>query len=212
MDFERLKKLHSARGAQIEVANTDLPEAQKGSAEELQLRFKALTERMARYVNHKHYPSTDPREVEFKQISASRHIATLEGPMPEVKVRFSYSYRLHDGTMSATRDGVGFNEHGENIKQVRVEFIHSATGVSAEPAHGGINSVPTQTQYGEVFATESLSFGDIKILQRDEMDEITEELWGVHPSVRLVLIEQALDQYEAAPPSPFELREGLASV
>lgn len=210
MDLERLKAVQSARSSYVEAANADLPETQKGDVEQLKERFRIVAERMAKYVAHHHYKPLED-ELHRRQISGARQVGIFEGPMPEVQVRFGYSYDLADTDRWANNGGTGFNEHDENIKGIWVEWIHAPAGVTAEPIRHS-DSVPMLTEYGEVFATEYLSFSDIEILAEEGMDEGMERLQGFHPSIRLTLIEQSMDQYEAAPPSPYELREGLVAA
>jgi len=210
MDLERLKKIHTARSDFVTAANEDLPEAQKGQVDELKERFKTLAERMSRYVEHEHYGPAENGY--YSHTSAARELGRFEGPMPKVSVRFRYFYRLEDGTMFSHMRGVEPNEHGERIETVVVEFLEAPYGVTSEPISSG-EDVPVTTNYGEVFATESLSFSEnICSLENEDLDQSgAERLWGFHPSVKLTLLEQAMDQYEAAPPSPYELRLGLAT-
>lgn len=207
MDLERLKKVQSARSQFVEAANSGLPEAQEGMVDELEARFRAVAERMAKYVGHQHYePVAGSR---YKQLSAPRHIGKFDGPMPEVSVRFGYMYKYKagDGVSPERSQGIGVNEHGENIKEVWIEWIHAPEGVTEEPIKSS-GMIPAYTLAGEVFATEALALSSIDFLRREELDEGgLERLWGHHPSVSLRLIEESLDQYEAAPPSVYELRE-----
>jgi hypothetical protein len=213
MDFERLKNVHSARAAYIEAANTSLPEAQKDDVEILKERFKALAQRMSKYVDHK-FHGVKEGEYYPHQKSAARQVGTFDGPMPKVYVGFRYSYSMNDGTMSSISQGLAENEHGERIISLHIDWIHG-------PSNGNISPIESCTevpqpgihQYGEVFASEHISFSMLRVIEDEYMDhEGMESSYGFHPSVRLALIEESMDIYESAPPSPYEIREGLVSV
>jgi hypothetical protein len=213
MDLERLKEVHSARAKFIEAANGNLPEAQKGVAEELRERFEALAQRMSKYVDHK-FHGVKEGEYHPRQKSGVRHVGNFDGPMPEVYVGFSYAYSYNDGTMSSVSQGLDENEYGERIVSIRVDWIHS-------PLNGNTTPIESTTEvpqpgvhfYGEVFATEHLSLMDFRMLEHEHMDQVgMERTYGFHPSVKLALIEESLAVFEAAPPSPYEVREGLVSV
>jgi hypothetical protein len=208
MDLERATNLHNARNEFIEAANQDLPEAKKGVVEELKARYIAVTEKMAKYVKHTHYESNKDSG-HREQHSAARFVRKLDGPMPDMFVRFRYYYKHEADGVSFTSAGISANEHGERISHIEVEWFHSPSGVDSEP-NNETEDMPIDTRIGEVIATESLSFGDIRILKNEALDNTgMENLQGSHPSVRLALIEQSMDQYEACSPSVYELSEGI---
>ena len=213
MDKDRMLKVHQARNAQLEAMNTGLPEAQKGQVEELKARFKDVAGRMAKYVEHNHYPLNCFPETKTQQHrSGARYIGAFEGLMPDVYMSFSYDYKHPDFVSHADLGGTGFNEFKENITTLRVQFSHYPEGLTSGPTPGD-SYLPSNMQYGEVFASEAVSFNDLTMLEHDDWDaEVAETFWGQHPSVVLTLIEQAVDQYEAAQASPYELRVGLVQV
>jgi hypothetical protein len=214
MDLERLGRLHTARSQFVEAANADLPQVREVGAEEMKTRFKDLLTRMERYVDHRELGSVSHDSTSFERHSAIRLVGRFDGPLPNVYVRFGYTFGEDDGTASSCSNGMGFNEFGENINRAWLEWIHYPDGVTAEPGHGRGEYVPVITGFGEVFATESFSYHDVQVaeLTEEEGADHEDSLDGFHPAVRLAYLEQSMDQYEAAPPSAYEIREGLAEA
>ena len=211
MDFKRMNQLHIARSEFVAAANSNLPERQIGQIEGLVVRYKDLVDRMSKFVEHR--PTTAFFESGLaERSSASRLVGILNVPMPYIYVKFSYLYTVNDGTMSSVSNGV-FNDYGENVKEMSVNWVHYADDNAPHPSDGSSN-IPVMTGYGEVFATEKLSYNELRLLKAESLDskDLDQHRYGFHPSVKMALLEQSMDQYEAAPPSPYELRLGLAEA
>jgi hypothetical protein len=147
MDLETAIRLKLARDDYLNITSglnlEDGEELYKSAAE----RYKHICTQLEGQVNH----WQSPRSHNTERVTPTMPICRAVGPLPNISLRFKYYFRDSGPGVAGRR----FNQWGENIHQIWVEWIHSPDGTNnlAEPAKFGSNN-GRALKSGEVFAQE----------------------------------------------------------
>jgi len=182
MDIDSAIKRKKQRADELDaIVNPRSPEENE-DPRTLAERYQSIIDRAAKIVDHDNLEELVGMSITQLR-SKTINVARTEGPLPNIGLRFTYAV-LNNPVIRDQRGYSFINESGEIVTGITAEWLHTPAVIVGNPLHKA-NSSAERLQFGEVFATETVS------------DPL--ERFNMRTSINgFRVIEESLDVYEAA--------------